>query len=128
MARSVRKKEDFIVHVGDRVKEIRERLILNKSEFGRILGVSGATVCEWEHNKRPVPELRRKQICKTFNVNKNWLELGDGAVFFFNAAEHSATDSELTVFDQFDTARKFAAHLTKEIKYALYKVLEEEVG
>lgn len=128
MARPTRKKEDFIVHVGDRVKELRERLALSKSELGRILGVSGATVCEWEHNKRPVPELRRKQICKTFNVDPNWLELGVGAIFRFNFAEHSATDSELTVFDQFDVARKFAAHLTKEIKYALYKVLEEEVG
>lgn len=124
-----RKKEEFFDdRLWYRVKDLRLRLNLSKSEFGRIIGVSSTTVCEWEHGKHAVPVLRRKQICKTFNVNPNWLELGVGAIFVFNFTEHSATDEELTVFDQFDTARKFAAHLSQEMKYALYKVLEEVVG
>ena len=123
-----RRKEDFIVHVGDRVKELRERLALSKSEFGRILGVKASTICGWEQGKHAVPPLRLKQICRAFRVRKDWLELGAGDIFSFNYAEYSATDGELTVFDHFETARKFTAHLTKEMKYALYKVLEEEIG
>ena len=124
-----RKKEEFFDdRLWYRVKDLRLRLDLSKSEFGRIIGVSGSTVCEWEHGKHAVPELRRKQICKAFNVNSDWLEMGVGPIFNFNFSEHSATAEELTVFDQFDTARKFAAHLSQEMKYALYKVLEEEIG
>lgn len=123
-----RKKEEFVANVGARMRELRERLDMSKSVFGRVIGVSASTLCAWESGKATVPILRRKQICKEFNVNPNWLELGVGAIFVFNFAEHSASAEELTVFDQFDTARKFAAHLSQEMKYALYKVLEEEVG
>jgi transcriptional regulator with XRE-family HTH domain len=64
--------------LGERIKQIRMRASLTQTEFGKELGVSGATVSTSESGKTN-PEARTLiLICEKFGINREWLETGEG--------------------------------------------------
>jgi transcriptional regulator with XRE-family HTH domain len=74
-----------IMSINTRIKIIREDNNLTQSEFAEKLEMSVRTVQIWENDKIP-PAKGIKKICKTFNINKEWLEHGTGEM---KAASHS---------------------------------------
>lgn len=59
--------------IGTRIAELRKEKGLSQAEFANKMGVSLASVCMWEQNKRePRRELRDK-LCDFFNVDMNYL-------------------------------------------------------
>lgn len=63
--------------MNNRIRTLRKSLGLTQEEFGEQLGVTKLTVLRWERdNKVPEPSLRL--ICRVFQVNKHWLETGEG--------------------------------------------------
>lgn len=63
--------------MNNRIRTLRKSLGLTQEEFGEQLGVTKLTVLRWERdNKVPEPSLRL--ICRVFQVNKRWLETGEG--------------------------------------------------
>jgi transcriptional regulator with XRE-family HTH domain len=64
--------------VGRRIKELRERLRMNKREFAREIGVKDTLVYRWEKGEFEPTTEKLKAISKRFNVNLNWLLLGEG--------------------------------------------------
>ena len=63
--------------MNNRIRTLRKSLGMTQEEFGEQLGVTKLTVLRWERdNKVPEPSLRL--ICRVFQVNKHWLETGEG--------------------------------------------------
>lgn len=65
----------------DRVRELRTTLGYKLKEMGEKLGISHGAYSDWERGKNNVPESKRQLICKVFNVNREWLDTGNGDMF-----------------------------------------------
>lgn len=63
--------------MNNKIRTLRKSLGMTQEEFGEQLGVTKLTVLRWERdNKVPEPSIRL--ICRVFQVNKRWLETGEG--------------------------------------------------
>lgn len=92
--------------IGNRIKELRNALNLNQTNFGEKLGLKQTTIAGYETNHRELTDRTISDICRVFNVNEEWLRTGNGPMFRpkkgldNELAEHIAdlikTDDELT--------------------------------
>ena len=63
----------------DRIKAIRKRAGMTQAEFGIALGLGPTSAAAWEKKDAQIPtESMQLLICKTFGINKHWLETGEG--------------------------------------------------
>ena len=76
----------------NRLKELREALNLKQREVAERLGVSVGNVGDWESGIRSIPATRIYQLCKEYNVRREWLEYGEGKMF-----EPKPTEEEIYV-------------------------------
>lgn len=65
----------------DRLKELRKTLGLKQRDIAEKLGVSTSAVGNWECGKDSPGDARVYQLCKEYNVNRTWLETGEGEMF-----------------------------------------------
>ena len=64
-----------------RIKELRDHLHMNQTEFGARLNLSRSTIAGYETGSRkPIPALITS-ICREFNVSRAWLEAGVKPMF-----------------------------------------------
>lgn len=63
--------------MNERIKSLRTLLGLSQAEFAHKIGVNASTICGWEHDVR-IPDSKINDICRTFNINKEWLITGEG--------------------------------------------------
>ena len=66
---------------GKRRKELRKRLGLKQRDVAERLEMDTGTVGKWEAAMQRIPKTRIYQICKEYNVNRDWLERGEGDMF-----------------------------------------------
>lgn len=64
--------------LGDRIKQLRKSMDMSQVEFGRYIGVSGATISTSESGKTTPDSQTIEIICMKCNVNKVWLLHGKG--------------------------------------------------
>lgn len=76
----------------DRIKELRKELGLTQIEFGKRIHISGVSVSTAESGKTKPDNQTIELICREFNVNREWLETGEGEKF------KKADDSLITKF------------------------------
>lgn len=62
----------------DRIKKLRKELDLTQQEFADKLGIKRNTVATYETGKSNPSDAAVLLICKTFNVNEEWLRIGTG--------------------------------------------------
>ena len=67
--------------ISDRVKELRTQLGMTQTEFGKRLGRTQQTICQWEHGARYIRDAAVSSICANFNVDERWLRTGEGEMF-----------------------------------------------
>ncbi|MCR4618705.1 MAG: helix-turn-helix domain-containing protein [Lachnospiraceae bacterium] len=68
--------------VGERLEYLREELLeISLAQLGEKIGITKAAVHQIEKGKVKLSDKNCKLICKAFNVNQNWLVLGDGDPF-----------------------------------------------
>lgn len=69
--------------IGDRVKQIRksERIHLTLEKFGEKIGMGKSAVSDIENGRQNVTPQTKISICREFNVNREWLETGEGEMF-----------------------------------------------
>ena len=67
--------------IGQRIKQLREKLGLSQREFAEKIGKSRIGVAQWEAGKRTPDESTLKLIAKEFGVSEEWLKTGEGEVF-----------------------------------------------
>ena len=67
--------------MNERLKQARKALGLSQSKFAEKLGITAQALSLIEIGKTPITDKHIKPICAIFNVNEEWLETGNGAMF-----------------------------------------------
>ena len=70
----------YLETLGDRIKSIRLRRGLNKTEFGKLFTTTGSLVNKWESNDVTPSEARLKDIAKSENITVDELLHGNSDV------------------------------------------------
>jgi transcriptional regulator with XRE-family HTH domain len=65
----------------ERIKELREKLGFNKTEFGKKILIKQSSLSNIESGKFNPSEQTIALICDRFNVNEEWLRTGEGEMF-----------------------------------------------
>lgn len=65
----------------ERVRQIRKSLNLTMEKFGERLGVTKTAISLIESGKNSLTDANAKAICRTYNVNYDWLIDGEGEMF-----------------------------------------------
>lgn len=65
----------------DRLKQVRKNLELTQQEFAQKIGTSQNVLANYEIGRRNPSNSVINNICKTFNVNEEWLRTGNGEMF-----------------------------------------------
>ena len=94
----------------ERIRQLRkEELRLSQEEFGKQLGVSRSVIANIELNVLARPEQKDpliRLICKTFNVNEEWLRTGNGDIFVPRTRNQTITDFLGDVIKDDDSFKK----------------------
>ena len=65
----------------ERLKKLRKTLDLTQQVFADKLGIKRSTMATYESGRNEPIDAVISLICKTFNVNENWLRTGEGEMF-----------------------------------------------
>ena len=68
-------------NIGERIKELRKALKLSQTEFGVNIGVGLGVVRNLESSITLPSPAQIDLIVRVFNVNRTWLEIGEGEMF-----------------------------------------------
>lgn len=66
--------------IGERIKTLREREGLTQENFAGEIGVEGSYISLLERGKREPSEQLLLNICRTFDVRREWLKNGKGPI------------------------------------------------
>jgi transcriptional regulator with XRE-family HTH domain len=64
--------------INERILAVRKEAKESQRSFGAKIGISGPSVAQIESGKNNPSEQTIRAICKEFNVNRRWLETGEG--------------------------------------------------
>lgn len=84
--------------MSNRIKAVREALKLSQREFGERLGVSRDVISNIEYNRVQPKELLIRHMCELYNINKLWLETGEGEMFIDNPNETGKLEEAIKIF------------------------------
>lgn len=66
---------------GDRIKKIRKEKDLTQAELGKIIGIKPNSISLIESGSRNASEQVILSICRSLNINEDWLRTGKGDMF-----------------------------------------------
>lgn len=66
---------------GDRIKKIRKEKNLTQAELGKIIGIKPNSISLIESGNRNASEQVILSICRSLNINEDWLRTGKGDMF-----------------------------------------------
>ena len=78
--------------LNSRIKQVRKALGVSQDEFGNGLGLGRGAITNIELNKTTPKPLVVQLICKTYNVNEQWLRTGEGEMFVQRTRSQEITD------------------------------------
>lgn len=100
------------IEIGKRIKEIRNDKKLNQREFAKRLTLSQNHISYLEKGIRKITEKFINDLCKEYNVNKEWLLTGTGEKYIDMIEGLNIDDEEvknfLKKFMQLDMKTKVA--------------------
>ena len=116
--------------INARVLEIRKSLKLSQTEFGQRIGVSRGVINNIDLNIVDITTkpLLVDQICRTYNVNRTWLETGEGNMF--NDLSRDAEIAEYigsVLADEEDSFQKRLISALSKMTVEEWEVLEKLV-
>lgn len=85
--------------INERIRDLRKSLGLTQQEFSSRLGISRNTVATYEVGPSSPSESALTLICKTWNVNPEWLRAGEGEMYLsspMDALEEFVRDNGLS--------------------------------
>lgn len=98
--------------IKDRIKEFRKALGLKQRQIAEKLDMDVGTVGGWEAGTKSVPKTRIYQLCKEFNVRREWLEHGEGEMFEPESKpksdQETLEDAALALFNRLDATAQEA--------------------
>ena len=84
--------------MNERIKEIRKNKKLSQLEFGKSLNISQNHISAIEHGSRAVTDRLISDICRIYNVNRDWLITGEGDMYDDPLAPFVIEDPEIKDF------------------------------
>ena len=97
--------------MNERIKELRKELKLTQQEFADELKISRGNIGAYEVGKNAPSDAVVSLICKTFNVNEEWLRSGAGDMFLELPEE--------------DEEAAYVSELLEDGENDLYKLIKE---
>ena len=97
--------------MNERIKELRKKLKLTQQEFADALSIKRNTVATYEMGRNEPIDAVIALICKTFNVNEEWLRSGTGDMFLELPEE--------------DEEAAYVSELLEDSDNDLYKLIKE---
>ena len=98
--------------VKDRLKALRKALGLKQREVAERLGIEVGGIGKWESGSQPIPATRIYQLCKEYNVRREWLEHGEGEMFEPESKpksdQETLEDAALALFNRLDATAQEA--------------------
>lgn len=64
--------------ISSRLKEVREALGMNQTQFGARLGIGNTAICKAEIGENNVSERVILDVCRVFSISEDWLRTGNG--------------------------------------------------
>lgn len=92
--------------INERILCLRETLNLTRKSFGERLGVSDSVIKNIDYNVTEPKPLLIQQICKEYNVDRDWLETGEGEMFLPKTKDDAITDFFASVLTEDDESFK----------------------
>lgn len=86
------------MNAGERIKVLRKSLGLTQQEFSDRLGIKRNTITNYEIGRNEPIDAVFNLICKTWNVNPEWLKEGEGDMYLPSSKdvlEQYCKDNEL---------------------------------
>lgn len=116
--------------LNERITTIRKELKLSQSAFGEHIGVSRDVIKNIDNNivDAETKPLLVQQICKEYNVNRAWLETGEGNMF--NDLSRDAEIAEYigsVLADEEDSFQKRLISALSKMTVEEWEVLEKLV-
>ncbi len=115
---------------GERVKEVRTSMNMTLEGFGSKLGVTKVAVSNIEKGNRSLTEQMATAICRTYNVNYDWLMEGEGEMF--DDLPQTIVDELCKQYDLDDMDRalvemyiSFSEECRAEIKSAMRNIISK---
>lgn len=68
-------------NINFRLKEIREKEGLSQAALGKRLKISQSQIASYETGYRNITDRTINDICREFNINKEWLSTGNGEMY-----------------------------------------------
>jgi len=84
-----------------RLRKLREVLGLKSKEFAKHIGRTDRSLYYYETGERRIDNATALLICKTFNVNENWLFKGEGDIFL-NPNSEENHNSYIRYYERLD--------------------------
>lgn len=84
--------------LSDRIKAVREALLLSQRDFGEKLGVSRDVISNLEYGRVKPKELILRHMCRLYKVNEHWLQTGEGEMFLDDPEQCRKADEALRIF------------------------------
>lgn len=97
--------------MNERIKKLRKELKLTQQEFADELKISRGNIGAYEVGKNAPSDAVVSLICKTFNVNEEWLRFGEGEMFLELPEE--------------DEEAAYVSELLEDGENDLYKLIKE---
>ena len=114
------------MEIKDRIKIIRKEKQITQVEFGKIIGVKGNTVTNYETGLRIPTDAVIKSICREFNVNETWLRTGEGEMFIAKTRNQQLADFVNDVMEDVnDSFRKRFLEALSKLSVDEWKVIEK---
>ena len=66
------------VTINERMREVRKHEKLNQTEFANRVGISMSSISQMERGVINPTNQTIEFVCREFNVNRSWLETGEG--------------------------------------------------
>ena len=114
--------------MNERIKKLRKSLDLTQAKFGEKIGSTQNNIANYETGRRIPSAAAINNICKTFNVNDDWLRTGNGEMFIeMSRDEEIAAFVGKTLSTESDTFKKRFISMLSRLSESDWEVLERMV-
>lgn len=101
-----------------RLKELRTSKSLSQTEFAAKFGVAQNAYSRYETGSVPLPLVALDNLCKTYNVRREWLETGEGSMYVEEPVDAEIAKYFANVMG--GAAPEFQRRLAAEMEYRIY--------
>lgn len=98
--------------INERIKEVRTEKGLSQRSFAERIGITGPSVAHLESGTNNPSEQTVRAICNEFNINRTWLETGEGMMY------EPPSDDDYAVINE-------ALMLGSQNKIKLFRIIAE---